>query len=272
MAIRRISAEETPLIPYLKRVLQYKSLIGSLAKRDIRAQYAQTLLGILWSALQPLAGLLVFTIFFDKLIQVEIPNKVPYPLFAFSGMISWYYFTFLIAHGGTALINSQSLIKKVYFPKLILPISKVVVGLLELGISMILLAIMMLYLGRMPSPQIIFLPLFIILNIITGLAVAIWLSALTVRYRDFQHLIPYLINFGIWLTPVFYPSTLFPPDMKYLIYLNPMAGVIEGFRWTLLGGEAPSIYYIFSFTFTIFVLGTGLFYFRRIEKSIADYV
>lgn len=264
-----IQAGNTSIWGYFKKVYHYRALITTFTYRDIKAEYAQTVLGILWSAIKPLTGLLIFTIFFDKLLTVDTGN-VPYPLFAFSGMVSWYYFTFLMAHAGTALINAQNLIKKIYFPKLILPLSKVLVGLVEFGVSLVLLLIMMFVFGKIPGPQIVFLPVFILLNIIVGLTVGIWLSALTVRYRDFHHIIPYLVSFGIWLTPVFYPATLIPAQYQFVLYLNPMAGVIAGFRWSLLGDVMPSAYFLIGLVPVTFLFILGLLYFRKIEDDIAD--
>lgn len=271
MAKRIITASDTGLWEYVKKVWRYKKLIITFAKRDLKIQYAQTFLGILWSAIQPLTGLLIFTFFFGKIISLDTKD-IPYPLFAFSGIMAWYFFTYMVGQGGQSLVHSQDLIKKIFFPKLILPLSKVLVGLVEFAISIALLVILMLILGGLPGPEVIFFPVFILLNVIVGLAVAIWLSALTLRYRDLQHLIPYLVNFGIWVTPVFYPTTLLPKDYQYLLYFNPMAGVIAGFRWTLLNGEKPDIAYLYSFVPVIFLFIAGLLYFQKVESKTADIV
>jgi len=243
----------------------------SLAKRDVKAKYTQTVLGILWSVIQPLTGLLIFTIFFDKLIKVDT-NNIPYPLFAFSGMVAWYFYTFIVNQGGTSLVDSQYLLKKFYFPRLILPLSKVLVGLVDFGISVILLIILMIILGGMPSFLILLFPVFLLLAVLTGLSIAIWLSALTIRYRDLQHIIPYLINFSIWLTPVFYPSTLVPESYHFILYLNPMAGIIAGFRWCLLGDLIPSINYLWGILPVIFIFISGIYYFIKIEREIVDII
>ena len=269
---RIIEAKAENTLAYLKRVWDFRNLILTMARRDLKAQYAQTILGLFWSVIQPLTGLLVFTLFFDLMIDVGDKIDYPYPLFAFSGMLSWYYFTYLIAHAGTAVQNSRDLINKIYFPKLVLPLSKVIVGGVEFLISLGLLVLLMLFEGHLPNWQIVFLPFFVILNIIVGLSIGIWMSALTVRFRDFHHIIPYLVNFGIWLTPVFYPSTLFPEKLKFLIYINPMAGVIAGFRWTILGDTQPSPYFLISFIASIVLLISGLFFFREVEKTIADLI
>lgn len=256
---------------YLLKVYQFRSLIFTLARKDLKVQYAQTLLGLLWSVIQPLTSLLVWTFFFDKLIKVDT-GSIPYPLFAFSGMMGWYFFTNIFSHAGTSLVNSQDLIRKIYFPRIVLPVSKVLVGLVEFSISLVLLFIIMIVMGKSPSWQIVFLPFFIFLNIVTGLAFGLWLSALTIRYRDFQHIIPFFIYLGIWLTPVFYPKSLIPSEYSFFIYMNPVAAVIAGYRWALFGGEIFSHYYLISFALMLIVLVAGFIYFRKNESIIADYV
>ena len=283
MSIRTIQAHTESLPAYLSRVWQSRGLILTMAKRDLKAQYAQTFLGILWSAIQPLSGLAVFTLFFDVMLKMDLDlNKdIPYPLFAFSGMLSWYYFTYLVSQAGTSLVNNQDLIKKIYFPKLVLPFSKVLVGMVDFGISLIILIFMVLvWADDPPGINMVFLPLFILLNIMVGLSVAIWLAALTIRYRDFQHIIPYLVNFGIWLTPVFFPATIIPEGFENAVYLNPMAGIIAGFRWCVMGIDLQQgvpnldafLYYLPSFAVAAVILIAGLLYFRKVEKTIADFV
>jgi len=271
MSVKRIDSGSRLLKIDLRKLWSYRALIYIFAVRDLKVQYSQTFLGILWSLIQPLTGLLIFTFFFNYVIQVDT-GGIPYPLFAFCGMTSWYFFSALMAQTGTSLMQSQYLIRKIYFPKLILPVSKAVTCMAEFGIAMTLLIIMMVLWGHYPNVNIIFFPLFIGLNLLTGLAVGLWMSALTIRYRDFHHIIPYILNFGIWLTPVFYPSTFLPERIQYLIYFNPMAGVVSGFRWTLLGGSMPSPYFLFSFFFVCILFIGGLLYFRKMEYKIADLV
>lgn len=266
-----ITHKEEDLLTYLGKVWKYRSLAFALARRDLRVQYAQTLLGVLWSVIQPLTGLLIFTVFFTRLMQVDT-GSLPYHIFAFSGIVVWFFFTFLVGHVGTALRGGQDLIKKVYFPKLTLIVSKVLVGSVEFSISFILLVLMILLEGNLPSWRIILLPLFLLALVLTGLSVGLWLSALTVRYRDFHHIIPYIVNFGIWLAPVFYPATILPADYYFLIFLNPVAGLIETFRWIVLAEETPSLYYFISYVPVLILFATGLLYFRKIERDIADYV
>ena len=271
MTVRVIKAGPKTLVEYLSTVWQFRSLIWTLAIRDIKVQYAQTVLGILWSAIQPLTFLFIFTIFFTQLFQVDT-GDVPFNLFAFTGIICWYFFTNMIGHAGTALSAAQDLIKKVYFPKLILPLARVVVGLVEFSISFGLLVLMMLVQGFIPGPKILLLPFLIIAIMITGMSVALWLSALTVKYRDFHHLIPYVINFGIWLTPVFYPATIVPDKYSFIIHWNPMAALTETFRWIMLTDAVPSSKYCVGFIPVVFLFVTGLIYFKNVENKISDYV
>ncbi len=266
-----ISSARNTILPDLRRLYAYRALVFVFARRDLKVQYSQTFMGILWSLLQPLTGLLIFSFFFSYVIKVDT-GGIPYPLFAFSGMISWYFFSALMAQSGTSLMQSQYLIRKIYFPKLVLPVSKALSCFAEFGISLALLFAIMLATGYLPGVRLLLLPVFILLNLLTGLTVGLWLSALTIRYRDFHHIIPYLLNFGIWLTPVFYPVTLLPEKIKFLIYFNPMAGVIAGFRWSLLGGEAPSVHYTYAFGLVVLLFFGGLYYFRRMETKIADLV
>lgn len=269
MAKRIISAHRLNVKQYLGKVIHYRHLIFLFAIKDLKVKYSQTVLGLLWTILQPLTGLLIFTFFFDKVLDFY-QEEIPYPLFAFSGMISWYYFTYIVMQGGTALTESQHILKKIYFPRIILPLSKVLVGFVDFAISFVLLFIMMMMTSRYPGFDVVYFPLFILLNVITGLSLAIWLSALTVRYRDFHHIIPYLVNFGIWLTPVFYPFTIIPQQYQFFTYFNPMAGVIAGFRFSLLGDTPPDPNFLISFIPVTLLLFLGLIYFRRIEGRIAD--
>ena len=260
-----------PMITMFRQLFRHRSVLFTLARRDIKAKYTQTILGLLWSVIQPLTGLLIFTIFFDKLIQVDT-NDIPYPLFAFTGMVAWYFYTFIVNQGGTSLVDSQYLLKKIYFPRLILPLSKVLVGFIDFAVSIFLLIILMIIMGGSPGIRLFWFPVFLLMGIITGLSVAVWLSALTIRFRDFQHIIPYLINFSIWLTPVFYPTTLVPENYRFILYLNPMAGVIAGFRWSLLGDQPPSLNYLIGFIPVILIFISGIYYFIKIEREIVDII
>jgi lipopolysaccharide transport system permease protein len=256
---------------YLAQVWKFRSLSLAIARRDLKVRYSQTLLGVFWAVLQPLTGLVIFTVFFDRLIKIDT-HGVSYPLFAFSGMVAWLLFSHIVHNAGTVLVQSQDLIRKVYFPRVLLLWAKVLGGLVELGISLVLLFLLILLLGNSVTWRIVFLPAFVILNIAVGLSIAVWLSALTVRHRDLHHIIPYLVNFGIWLTPVFYPMTLLPPRFEWLMHWNPMAATIAGFRWSLIGGPVPERDYLLSLIPTLALLLSGFVYFRKVENEISDYV
>jgi len=254
----------------LKKLWQFRALIIAFAARDLRAQYAQTKLGIVWSFIQAITAALIINLFFGILIKMQIPG-IPYLIYAFPGMMAWYYFSFIVNSAGTSLVQSQHIIKKVYFPKLILPIYKTIVGLAEFIIWFVLLLMLHVYYSHPVSINIVFLPLCILLNIITGLSLAIWLSALTVRYRDVFHIIPYIVAFGIFVTPVFYESAMIPQQYHYLIYFNPMAGVIAFYRWCILD-MGISINYLLGIIPVIILFISGLYYFRRVEGIMTDVI
>ncbi|MBC8110754.1 MAG: ABC transporter permease, partial [Verrucomicrobia bacterium] len=220
-----------------RELYQYRDLFFILAYRDLRVRYAQTFLGLLWAVIQPLATLLIFTLVFGRVFQAnELPQNVPYPLFALSGMAVWGYFSFVMSNAGNSVISSQGMIQKIYFPRLIIPLSKAVVGLADFTITLIFLLAVMLWFRFVPSGKLLFAPVFIIFTMIAALGVGIWLSALTIRFRDFQHIIPFMVQFGLYVTPVGYPASLIvgneklPAFVKILYFCNPMAGIVEGFR------------------------------------------
>lgn len=255
---------------YVRQLWQYRRLIFLLARRDLKAKYAQSMLGVLWALIQPLTGLLIFSFFFDRLIHLR--TEQPYSVFAFTGIVCWQFFSNIVGTAGVSLMESQHLIKKVYFPKLSLLLAKVLAGMTELVISLGLLLGMLVVMGISPGFRAIFFPLVIAGIVAVGLSVAVWLSALTVRYRDFYHIIPYLTNYGIWLTPVFFPDTLLPERYAWIMHFNPMAACIAAMRWSLIGGPAPDLGYLMSLAPVVILLVTGLWYFRSIENEISDHI
>ncbi|MBL3654975.1 ABC transporter permease [Fulvivirga sediminis] len=270
-----VDANKKGLRLNLKELFQYKDLFLILAYRDLRVRYAQTALGLVWVFIQPLATLLIFIMVFGRAIKVDT-GDVPYPLFAISGMAAWSYFAFVLAQAGDSIISAQEMVKKIYFPRLVIPLSKAVVGLVDFSIGLFLVLILMIIYGFTPSINIIYFPLFLIMAMISALAVGIWMSALTIRYRDFKHVVPFLVQFGLYATPVGYPSSLvmnnLPDWANILYYANPMVGVIEGFRWTLLGQQPPSAYSLISFSIIIILFISSLFYFKKVERIMADVV
>jgi lipopolysaccharide transport system permease protein len=215
--------------------------------------------------------LALFTFIFDRLIK--IPGlQYPYPLFAFTGLLVWNNFSFLVNNGGNVIVNNQHLIKKIYFPRIILLLSKLLTSLIELGVSLILTILLMLVLRYPFSAKIIFVPVFVSISVLCGLAIAIWLNALNIKHRDLHQFVPTLIGFLIWLTPVFYPVTLIPQEYSFILYLNPISAAIQGCRWAILGDALPSLYYLPMISFSFLVLILGLMIFIRSEGDLVDYI
>jgi len=259
----------------LKELFSYKDLFYTLAYRDFRVKYAQTFLGFIWAFIQPALTLLVFALLFSKGLQVDTQG-VPYLLFASCGLAAWTYFSSVLSQAGSSIIGAQGMVQKIYFPRLVIPLSKAVVGLIDFGITLGIILVLMIFYQFAPSPNIIFLPLFLLAAIISALGVGIWLSALTIRYRDFQHIIPFLVRFGMFLTPVAYPASIIvkkiPAWASVIYYLNPIAGIVEGFRWCILGTEPPGPLSYISFGVVLLIFISSLFYFKKVEKTIADIV
>lgn len=269
--IKIISAEPTSVNQYFQEVIQYRHLIWVFALQEFKTQYVQTRLNFLWVVLRPLMVLALFTFIFDRLIK--IPGlQYPYPLFAFTGLLVWNNFSFLVNNGGNVIVNNQNLIKKIYFPRIILLLSKLLTSLMELGVSLILTILLMLLLRYPFSIKIIFVPVFISISVLCGLAIAIWLNALNIKHRDLHQFVPTLIGFLIWLTPVFYPVTLIPQEYSFILYLNPISAAIQGCRWAILGDALPSLYYLPMILFSFLVLLLGLMIFIRSEGDLVDYI
>ena len=270
-----IDANDKRLKLGIRELFQYRDLFWILAYRDYRIRYAQTFLGFGWAFLQPFITLVIFILVFGKAAKVDT-GTVPYPVFAIVGQSAWTYFAFVMSQSGGSIIGAQNMVKKIYFPRLIIPLSKAVVGFVDYGIAFLMMIILMVYYQFVPNTQIIFLPIFILLTIISALAVGIWLSTLTIRYRDFKHIIPFMVQFGLYASPVGYPAELViknaPDWVSYLYFLNPMAGIIEGYRWCILGAAPPGILSYISFSVVIVLFISGLFYFKRVERIMADIV
>ena len=259
----------------LKELLEYRDLFLILAYRDLRVRYAQTFLGLAWAFLQPAATLLIFTVVFGRAVKVDT-GGIPYPVFAITGMTAWSYFSFVLNQSGNSIIGAQEVVKKIYFPRLVIPLSKAVVGFVDFLMAFAILVALMVVYRVMPSANLVFLPVFIVLTVVSSLAVGIWLSALTIRYRDFQHVVPFLVQFGLYATPIAYPSETIIDNLPrwgtVLYYLNPMAGVVEGFRWSVLGGSPPNEFAYLSFGVMALLFISALIYFKRVERVMADIV
>lgn len=254
----------------LREVWEFRELLGFLAWRDLKVRYKQTAIGVAWAVLQPLAMMAVFTVFFGKLARVP-SDGLPYPLFALSALVPWGLFARVLASSSDSLVRDQRLISKVYFPRLIVPLSSSLAALVDFAISFVLLAGLMLAYGVPLSAPLLLLPLFTLLLLVTALGVGFWLSALNVEFRDVQHTLPFLTQLWFFLTPVVYPASLVPEGYRLVYALNPMVGVVEGFRWALLGTAAPPASAMIASVLiatTLFV--TGVLYFRSRERSFAD--
>jgi lipopolysaccharide transport system permease protein len=257
----------------LKALWRYRELMWFLALRDIKVRYKQTALGALWAIIQPLFNMLVFTVFFGKLAGLQSRTETPYAVLTLCALLPWQFFSNALTNAGNSLVNNQNLISKVYFPRLTIPISSIIAGLVDFAVGFVVLLVVMAFNGVTPSWQIISLPLFIVLAIATALAVGLWLSALNVEYRDVRYTIPFLTQFWMFITPVAYPSSIVPPEWRALYSLNPMVGVVDGFRWALAdAADPPCLMLVVSSLVTVALLVGGVFYFRRMERTFADIV
>jgi lipopolysaccharide transport system permease protein len=255
----------------LHELWEYRELITSFTLRDIKLRYKQTGLGVAWAVLQPLLTMLIFTIFFGGLAKIP-SDGVPYPLFVLAALLPWTLFASGLTRSTTSMVTDANIMTKVYFPRIIVPIASILSPLVDFAVSLVLLGIMMVYYGIAPTINIIFLPLFLLLALATSLGIGLWLSALNVQYRDFQYTVPFLIQIWMFASPVVYASSLVPASLRVWYGLNPMTGVIEGFRWALLGNGTPSVMVLVSVGMVILLLISGMFYFRRMEQYYADLV
>jgi len=250
---------------------EYRELLYSFVSRDVKIRYKQTVLGFLWAIIQPLFLMVVFSLFFGRLAQVP-SDGIPYPLFSFAALLPWTLFAEGLTRSSTSMVNNANIMTKVYFPRLIMPISGILSPLVDFIIAFVILLFMMAYYGFVPTIAIVLLPFFILLALMTSLSVGLWFSALNVKYRDFQYTIPFIIQIWLFASPVVYPVSMLPPSWQYIYALNPMVGVIEGFRWALLGTKPPDFLILVSAVVVVLLLVGGLFYFKRMEQYFADVV
>jgi lipopolysaccharide transport system permease protein len=256
----------------LREIWKYRELLYFLAWRDIRVRYKQTVIGAAWAILQPFLTMVVFSVIFGQLVGMPT-GGLPYPIFFYTALLPWTFFAGALTRSSNSLLFDANLIAKVYFPRLILPFASVLSLLVDLGIAFVILLGMMLFYGIYPGPSLLMLPLFLMLAFLTAFGVGLWLSAFNVKYRDIAYVIPFLIQFWLFITPVAYPSTLIPERWRFLYLLNPMAGVTEGFRWALLGQQnIPGSLLILSSSIVLVIFISGLFFFRRMEYEFADVI
>jgi lipopolysaccharide transport system permease protein len=250
----------------------YRELIYFFVWRDIKVRYKQTAIGAVWAVLQPFLTMLVFSLFFGKLAQIP-SESLPYPIFYYSALLPWMYFASALQNSTTTIVENQRLVTKVYFPRLALPLSSVMSGLVDFGISFLMFVAMMFYYRIQAGWAMLMLPVFLVLAVLTALGVGLWLSALNAIYRDVRYVVPFLVQFWMFASPVVYPSSLVPAKWRWLYGLNPMTGVIEGFRWSLTGRGAPSgRLIVLSSAVVLLILLSGVAYFQKMETTIADVV
>jgi lipopolysaccharide transport system permease protein len=251
---------------------EYRELLYFLTWRDIKVRYKQTVLGAAWAIIQPFFTMVVFSLFFGKLAKMP-SDDIPYPIFSYAALVPWTFFANGLSQSSTSLVASANLIKKVYFPRLVVPISSVISGAVDFVLAFVVLLGMMLYFGIVPTGNIVWLPLLLLLALVTSLGVGLWLTAMNVQFRDVRYAVPFLVQAWMFATPIAYPSSLLDEPWRTLYGINPMAGVVEGFRWALLGTEtAPGPIVIVSALVAVGLLVSGAFYFRRMEKTFADVV
>ena len=259
---------------YWQDLWRYRELFIVLAWRDVAVRYKQTVIGLAWALIQPLATMLVFSTIFGKVAKLPTEGSAPYTLMVYAGLLPWQLFSTSLTGAAGSLIGNASLISKVYFPRLIVPTASVVVAFIDFLVGFAILLVLMLWYQFLPSWQILTLPLFIVMAFLASLGPGLWITALNVKYRDFRYIIPFLVQFGLFVSPVGFSSSVIPDAWKTLYYLNPMVGVIDGFRWAILGGESKLNPMGFSLSCGIicFFLWLGIRQFRKMERSFADLI
>ena len=253
-------------------IWQYRELLYLLVWRDLKVRYKQSVLGIAWVVIQPLAAMLIFTIIFNRLLGVASESGVPYPIFVYSGLLPWMYFAGALSRCSTSVVNNANLVSKIYFPRMVIPIAAVLSGLVDLGVALLILVAMMIFYGMAPGLAILTLPFVLLLAALTALGVGLWLSALNVQYRDVQYIVPFVVQIWMYLTPVIYPISNIPSSWRWLYNLNPMVGVVGSFRGALLGDVQSGIIAATAIVIVALVVLPGAFYFRRMEDTFADVI
>jgi len=259
---------------YWRDLWRYRELFAFLAWRDIAVRYKQTIFGVLWALVQPLATAVVFTIIFSKVAGMKAPEGIPYPLLVLVGTLSWTFFATALSNCSNSLVGSSNLLTKVYFPRLVVPVSSIVVAFVDFFITFVILCAMMAYFQFVPSWRIVFLPAFLAIAFGAAMGLGLWLASLNVEYRDFRFVLPFIVQFGFYVSPVGFSSSNIPEEWRLLYSLNPMATVIDGFRWSVLGidGELYWQGLVGSLVIVGTLLASGIWYFRRMERTFADVI
>ena len=255
---------------YWKDLWRFRELFYILSWRDIKVRYKQTVLGVAWSVIRPVLTTIIFTVLFSRIAKLDNPGDAPYALMVFAGMLPWQFFSNALSESSNSLVGNANLITKVYFPRMIIPASSVITSLVDLGISFGIMLIMFAIYGYLPSWHIVFLPLFVLLAFTCAFGMGLYLTAVNVKYRDFRYIIPFIVQFGLYVSPVGFNSFVINDKWRMLYSLNPMVGVIDGFRWCLLGDPMHWRSFIVSVGMTIGFLWLGVYYFRKMERSFAD--
>lgn len=264
------TAKKDNFISYFKKLWQYKMLIWVFAKRDLQVKYAQTWLGVSWSIIQPLTAMTVFSVFFGYVLKWQTEN-IPFPLYVLSGLLGWNFFSYIVNAGTSSVQESSSIIKKIYFPKSILPLSKVIVALTEFAISLMILIPLLFYFNITISWKIIFIPFALLFNAICALTLVFWVAAFAYRKRDLIHLIPFIVYFGIWITPVFFLPTILPQKIQQIITLNPMTHVVDIWRWVIFNETTFNYYWLLSFIMVCTICLAGMYFYNQNENKFSEY-
>jgi lipopolysaccharide transport system permease protein len=271
IATRRLAPGKGLRFQRFDELWRYRELLAFFVKRDIKVRYSQTILGAGWAIVQPLMAMIVFTVFFGNLAHMP-SDGIPYPVFSLAALVPWTYFAAALSAGSASVGAYQHIISKVYFPRLLIPFAAVLSPLVDLAIAFAILVALMLWYGIVPGMAVVWLPAFTLLAIATAAAASVWLAALNVRYRDVRFVVPFAVQIWMFATPVAYPASLVPAKWRALYGLNPMAGVIEGFRWALVGGPAPGLMTLVSAIVVVLALAGGIVYFRSFEGTFADVI
>lgn len=259
---------------YWRDLWRYRELFQVLAWRDVAVRYKQTVIGVLWAVLRPFLTMVVFTLIFSRIAKLPSEGSAPYPLMVFAGMLPWTFFSTALSDASNSLVANSNLVSKVYFPRLIVPTATILVAFIDFAIGLVILATMMVWYRFVPGPEVLLLPVLVVLAFLAALGPSLWITALNVKYRDFRYVIPFLVQFGLYVSPVGFSSGIVPPQWRLIYSLNPLAAVIDGFRWCLLGGQTP-IYWpgvLVGLAVVALTLGIGLRQFRRLERSFADLI
>ncbi|MGL6344080.1 MAG: ABC transporter permease [Waterburya sp.] len=258
---------------YWRDIWRYRELFYFLAWRDILVRYKQTAIGIAWALIRPFLTMIVFTVVFGNI--AKLPSEgVPYPILVFAAMLPWQFFANALSECSNSLLNNSNLISKIYFPRLIVPASAVIVSFVDFLISGMILVALMAWYNFVPDWRIVTLPLFILIAFIAAIGAGLWLAALNVEYRDFRYIVPFIVQFGLYISPVGFSSSVVPEKWRFLYSLNPMVGVIDGFRWAILGGDTQLYWsgFLLSMTLVVFLIVSGVWYFRKMERTFADVI